>query len=166
MSDVSELVERCREPLSMSKFLRKDDLLARANEDRALAADALETLAGEVAELREAVELPRLALINQRNAARARELDAESRLAKLAVEVKDLEIELECVKKQREDYFSEYKGKLIECIEMKIALAKLAPVVDAARQVLAHSSGFEGDLAFCKKMSALESSIAALGGRP
>lgn len=94
MIDVNELVGRCREHLTMSKFLRKDHLLDRANEDRALAADALETLAGEV---------------------------------------KDLEAELECVKKQREDYFSEYRKKLTEYTEMKIALAKLAPVVEAAR---------------------------------
>lgn len=42
------------------------------------------------------------------------------------------------------------------------SLAKLAPVVEAARQVLKHSSGFEGDLAFCKKMAALETALATL----
>lgn len=39
-----DVAERCREHLTMSKFLRKEDLLARASEDRALAADTIEAL--------------------------------------------------------------------------------------------------------------------------
>ncbi len=58
---------------------------------------------------------------------------AAAALETLAVEVKELETELECVKKQREDYFSQYREKLTEYIEVKIALAKLTAVVEAAR---------------------------------
>lgn len=48
MSDVAELVAQCREDLTMSKFLRKEHLLARANEDRVNAANALEAMAAEL----------------------------------------------------------------------------------------------------------------------
>ncbi len=34
--EVRELVDRCQEHLTMSKFLRKEHLLARANDDREL----------------------------------------------------------------------------------------------------------------------------------
>lgn len=60
-------------------------------------------------------------------------LEAADALETLEHETEELKEELDLVSKQREDYFSQYSQKLTEYTEMKIALAKLAPVVEAAR---------------------------------
>jgi hypothetical protein len=56
--DVRELVERCSERLTMSKFLNREDLLLRALDDRRQAATALTTLSAKCAE--QAAEIERL----------------------------------------------------------------------------------------------------------
>jgi hypothetical protein len=52
MSDVSELVGRCKQPLTMSMFLRVEHLVQQALMDRDELLGALETLAGENERLR------------------------------------------------------------------------------------------------------------------
>lgn len=121
MNDVSELVERCREPLSMSKFLSKDHLLARANEDRALAADALETLAGEVKRLNRDTVNGYTRETGAMNYAIIREALSElSGMNAMAVVTTE--------------HLARIKAR-VESAESR--LAKQAPVVEAARQEVA-----------------------------
>lgn len=88
-------------------------------------------------------------------------LEAADALETLEREVNDLETELEYVKKQREDYFSEYRKKLTEYLEMKISLAEMALVVEAARQ-LNERVALEDPAAWTQARRNLETAIATL----